>query len=41
VVETWPQAFDTAFGYGLGMRSDADFASIVRQYMQEFPARAA
>jgi nucleoside-diphosphate-sugar epimerase len=35
IVESWPPNFDTVFGRSLGMRSDPDFAGIVRQYIAE------
>lgn len=35
IVQTWPVNFDTAFGNSLGMRADADFDSIVRQYIDD------
>jgi hypothetical protein len=37
IVRTWPVAFDTRFGDALGMRADADFESIVRQYIDDEP----
>ena len=37
IVRTWPVAFDTRFGNALGMRADADFESIVRQYIDDEP----
>ena len=40
IVQTWPVNFDTVFGRSLGMAGDADFDSIVRQYIDdELPAR--
>ena len=35
IVRTWPRDFDARFGQALGMQSDADFDSIVRQYMTD------
>jgi nucleoside-diphosphate-sugar epimerase len=35
IVRTWPVDFDTVFANGLGMRADADFESIVRQYVDD------
>jgi nucleoside-diphosphate-sugar epimerase len=35
IVRTWPVNFDTAFGNALGMRADADFDSIIRQYIDD------
>ncbi|HEY7904977.1 MAG TPA: D-erythronate dehydrogenase [Casimicrobiaceae bacterium] len=35
IVRTWPVNFDTAFGRALGMQADADFESIVRQYIDD------
>lgn len=35
IVRTWPRNFDAAFGKTLGMRADADFDSIVRQYIAD------
>jgi nucleoside-diphosphate-sugar epimerase len=41
IVQTWPVNFDAAFGRSLGMAGDADFDSIIRQYIaDELPARA-
>jgi len=34
IVRTWPRDFDAKAGRALGMRADADFASIVRQYIE-------
>ena len=34
IVRTWPRDFDAKAGRALGMRADADFASIVRQYVE-------
>ncbi|MEO8487867.1 MAG: D-erythronate dehydrogenase [Betaproteobacteria bacterium] len=34
IVRTWPRDFDALAGRSLGMRTDADFASIVRQYVE-------
>jgi len=34
IVRTWPRDFDATAGRALGMRVDADFASIVRQYIE-------
>ena len=34
IVRTWPRDFDPQAGRALGMRADADFASIVRQYIE-------
>lgn len=35
IVRTWPVDFDTAFARSLGMRADADFDGIVRQYIDD------
>jgi nucleoside-diphosphate-sugar epimerase len=35
IVSTWPARFDARFGASLGMRADADFASIVRAYIED------
>jgi len=35
IVRTWPCDFDPVYGRGLGMRADADFDSIVRQYVDD------
>lgn len=35
IVRTWPRDFDAVFGRSLGMVSDADFDSIVRQYIDD------
>ena len=35
IVRTWPVNFDPAFGRSLGMQADADFDSIVRQYIAD------
>jgi nucleoside-diphosphate-sugar epimerase len=35
IVRTWPRAFDTVFARSIGMRADADFDGIVRQYMAD------
>jgi nucleoside-diphosphate-sugar epimerase len=35
IVRTWPVDFDTAFARSLGMRADADFDSIIRQYIAD------
>ncbi len=35
IVKTWPVNFDAAFGRSLGMAGDADFDSIVRQYIAD------
>jgi len=34
IVRTWPRDFEAKAGRALGMRADADFASIVRQYVE-------
>ncbi len=34
IVRTWPRDFDARAGRALGMRGDADFESIVRQYVE-------
>jgi nucleoside-diphosphate-sugar epimerase len=34
IVRTWPRDFDAKTGRSLGMHADADFASIVRQYIE-------
>jgi nucleoside-diphosphate-sugar epimerase len=34
IVRTWPRDFDARAGRALGMTGDADFASIVRQYIE-------
>lgn len=35
IVSTWPPRFDARQGAALGMHADADFASIVRAYVQD------
>lgn len=35
IVRTWPRNFDAAFGRSLGMQADADFDSIIRQYIED------
>jgi len=35
IVRSWPVDFDTVFGRSLGMRADADFESIVSQYVED------
>jgi D-erythronate 2-dehydrogenase len=35
IVRTWPRDFDTAFARSIGMRGDADFDGIVRQYIHD------
>ena len=35
IVRTWPRDFDTAFARSIGMRGDADFDGIVRQYIRD------
>jgi hypothetical protein len=35
IVQTWPRDFDPAYGRSLGMRADADFDAIVRQYIDD------
>jgi D-erythronate 2-dehydrogenase len=35
IVRTWPRSFDARFGRSLGMDSDPDFDSIVRQYVAD------
>jgi nucleoside-diphosphate-sugar epimerase len=35
IVQTWPVNFDTRFGRSLGMAGDADFDSIIRQYVAD------
>jgi nucleoside-diphosphate-sugar epimerase len=34
IVRTWPRDFDAKLGRSLGMRTDADFEAIVRQYIE-------
>jgi nucleoside-diphosphate-sugar epimerase len=34
IVRTWPRDFEAKAGRALGMKADADFASIVRQYVE-------
>jgi nucleoside-diphosphate-sugar epimerase len=36
IVRSWPARFDTARARALGFPQDADFASILRQYMQHY-----
>ena len=33
IVRTWPRDFDAKVGHALGMRTDAGFEAIVRQYV--------
>jgi nucleoside-diphosphate-sugar epimerase len=35
IVRTWPRDFDASLGRRLGMRADADFDSVVRQYVED------
>ena len=35
IVSTWPARFAPVLGPALGMRADADFDSIVRQYIED------
>ena len=35
IVATWPRDFDARFGRSLGMHSDSDFDSIIRQYIAD------
>ncbi len=35
IVRTWPVNFDPAFGRALGMHADADFDSVIRQYITD------
>lgn len=35
IVRSWPRDFDAAYGHSLGMRADADFDAIVRQYIDD------
>ena len=35
IVATWPRDFDARFGRSLGMRSDPDFDTIIRQYIAD------
>lgn len=35
IVRSWPRDFDAAYGRSLGMRADADFEAIVRQYIDD------
>ena len=35
IVRTWPVDFDTAFARSLGMRADADFDGVIRQYIDD------
>ena len=41
IVSTWPARFDARIGPALGMRADADFASIVRDYIAEIRSQPA
>ena len=34
IVRTWPRDFDARVGRALGMRTDASFEAIVRQYVE-------
>lgn len=40
IVRTWPARFDTARARSMGFPQDADFASILRDYMQRFAPSA-
>jgi nucleoside-diphosphate-sugar epimerase len=41
IVRTWPRDFDAKVGRALGMRTDASFEAIVRQYVEhDMPKRA-
>ena len=35
IVRTWPRNFDAALGRRLGMSADADFDSVIRQYVED------
>lgn len=40
IVQSWPARFDTARARAMGFPQDADFASVLRDYMQQYaPAR--
>jgi nucleoside-diphosphate-sugar epimerase len=41
IVSTWPARFDARIGPALGMRADADFATIVRDYIAELGPQSA
>jgi D-erythronate 2-dehydrogenase len=41
IVSTWPSNFAPKRGTALGMRADADFASVIRAYMADDMPRAA
>ncbi len=41
IVSTWPARFDARIGPALGMRADADFATIVRDYIAELVPQSA
>ena len=38
IVKSWPGAWDTARAAALGLTADADFASIVRAYLDDVKA---
>jgi nucleoside-diphosphate-sugar epimerase len=40
IVGTWPARFDTARAQAMGFPQDADFASILRDYMQRYAPSA-
>ena len=41
IVRSWPSRFDTARARTMGFLQDADFASILRDYMQQYAPAAA
>lgn len=38
IVKSWPGAWDTARAEALGLTADADFASIIRAYLEDVKA---
>jgi hypothetical protein len=40
IVRSWPARFDTARARAMGFPQDADFASILRDYMQQYAPAA-
>jgi D-erythronate 2-dehydrogenase len=41
IVRTWPVRFDTARALAMGFRADADFESVVRDYIETYVASPA
>lgn len=37
--DSWPETYDNALGLSLGMKADASFVDVVRQYVQTLPKK--